>query len=639
MHVSILYVEDSMEDFLLLERLLKKEGISASILRLETEEDLRSELFSERHFDIVLSDFYLPGFTGMDVLEIVGSRGTELPVIIVSGRVGEEKAVEIIRAGAKDYIMKENLRRLVTVIERELKDSELKREKKKVQEQLRITEERFSSFFNSSRDPMIVSSPRSFTLLDISNSFAENLGIEKNSILGRPLSELPFWKDSTLVEETIKEIFRGGEMRNRELSTLTTDGRERTVIWSVELMETEGRKEYFWMGRDVTEKIEIDKNLRRSEKLRSLGTLAGGIAHDFNNILMIIMGYAELAQGKTGNNSQLDRYLEEVNKAVDRAQDLIQQILTFSRQTEGEPQFVSISSIAKEVLKLLRPSLPSTIAIRHTISSESTVHVDPIHIHQILMNLCTNAFHSMKDEGGILTVEVSDKNGWVDMIVEDTGCGMDNATIDRMFEPFFSTKSINEGTGLGLSVVHGIVEQYEGTIYVDSEENRGTRITISLPKREEKETILSHAVEMDGSKEKRSGTILIVDDEPEVLEVISIMLKDLGYVVRAFTSPVEALKEYENSPSKYEYLVTDYTMPEMTGLELVRRITDLTTNLPVIVCSGYKDIPEINNILDVGGLRVLGKPLRKKQLAAALTELMQQTGLVRKEPISKCIDA
>ena len=625
----ILMVEDSPDDSFFVERELEKAGLKSEIVRIESPGELKDFFDSDRKIDIVLTDYNLPGWNGLDVVEKVLFYDPILPVILLSGRVGEERAVEVIRSGARDYVSKDAVFRLPAVIRREVRDALAERRELEMADRLKESEARFSQVFAVSPDPMAVTGGRDFKIRDVNNAFCEVSGREAPSLIGTSIfSIIGRGEEPSLLKE---KLLSGGVLRNHEISLNDTAGRVHTALWSADGRvfgkEADESTVVLWIGKDISEKMEIEKKLRDSERLRSLGTLSGGIAHDFNNILMVMMGYTEMATAKT-QEPRLRRYLDEIYTAVQRAQELIHQIITFSRGTEGQRKLMDPVPVVKEVLKLIRPSLPSTIEIEERIESTQNILGDPSHIHQIVMNLCTNSYQAMKEEYGRLIVFLKDveEDGqrFVCLEVVDTGPGMEEEVLKRIYEPFFTTKLVGEGTGLGLSVVHGIVESYDGNISIDTTPGEGTRIRILLPA-SVPESIVEEKFLEERTWQFRGGKILIVDDESKVAEVVSLMVEDLGYTVTAKLSPEEGLAELLKAieaDQSYDLLITDLTMPGMTGLQMAERIRGFAPDLPIILCSGYYETMEQSideHIIDA----VLPKPANQATLAEIIDKLVQ----------------
>ncbi len=343
----------------------------------------------------------------------------------------------------------------------------------------------------------------------------------------------------------------------------------------------------------------LEKQLRQTQKLEAIGTLAGGIAHDFNNILGAIMGYTQLATIDLPTHSEPAQHLQEVLAACFRAKDLVQQILTFSRQTEHENQPIHLAPVINEALKLLRASLPSTIELRQDISqADMRITSNPTQIHQVIMNLCTNAAHAMRVDGGVMSVcaepalidaafatrHPSLRPGpYVRLRIRDTGHGIAQEGLERLFEPFYTTKEAGEGTGMGLAVVHGIVAGHSGIIDVESTVGEGTTFTIYFPRTTEitEEESISEAPLLQGQ-----GRILFVDDEQVLVRLGCAMLKRLGYETVAHTRSFDALHAFRASPQDYDLVITDQTMPQMTGITLSRELRRIRPDIPIILCTG-----------------------------------------------------
>jgi len=379
------------------------------------------------------------------------------------------------------------------------------------------------------------------------------------------------------------------------------------------------------------EKKGLENQLRQAQKMEAIGTLAGGIAHDFNNILSPIIGYSEMIIDDAPEKSPLTNKIEQILMAATRAKELVRHILTFSRQTEQELLPLELHPIIKESLTLLRASIPSTIEIRQKIDTGCRpVLADPTQIHQVLINLCTNAFHAMRDRDGILGVEMSeveigaadcmamklDPGRYVKISVSDTGHGIPKNILDRVFEPYFTTKKPGEGTGLGLSVVHGIVKSNHGEIKIYSEPGKGTTVNIYLP-----------CIESDGFAPKKSSreavtggneSILIVDDEEYIVTMLNEMLERLGYHVTRFTDSTKAFAEFRKDPYRFDLIITDQTMPKMTGTELAEECMRIRPDLPVVVCTGFSEILSEEKARAIGISEYVTKPVVKNEIASAI---------------------
>lgn len=384
------------------------------------------------------------------------------------------------------------------------------------------------------------------------------------------------------------------------------------------------------------EKESLLEQLIQSQKMEAIGTMAGGIAHDFNNILMPIMGYTELTLSNLPAGSKHHGHLQQVKSASLRAKDLVRQILTFSRHDDHEKRPLEVTPLVKETVKLLRSSLPSTIDIRETFeSSDGCILGCPTQIHQVVMNLCTNAYHAMRHRGGVLSIAVSKTApcgetaaipveladaGFVRLSVGDTGCGIDAAIKDRILEPYFTTKPADEGTGLGLSVVHGIVKKHGGHLTFHSEPDRGTRFDVFFPKIDP----CAAQVETGIVETIRGGDeiVWVVDDDAMIAHMEKSMLDHFGYRVRAFTASGDLLAAFEESAEPVDLVVTDMTMPGMTGAELARRLIDIAPHLPIILCSGFSEVISDQQTKAMGIQAFIMKPVVMNDLAATVRRLL-----------------
>jgi signal transduction histidine kinase len=383
--------------------------------------------------------------------------------------------------------------------------------------------------------------------------------------------------------------------------------------------------------RYALERKRLERQLRQAQKLEALGTLSGGIAHDFNNILAAIIGFTELIRDHSLKDSRQQRHAARVLQAAMRGRALVKQMLTFSRRTEEEKKPVQLSSIVKETFAFLRQSIPSTISIRVNVNSENGLIIaDPVQVQQVIMNLATNAAHAMRAKGGVLDVELSDFSGspsgedpqegpYMKLVVHDTGMGMGPDVVDRIFDPFFTTKGVGEGTGLGLSVVLGIVKQAHGHITVDSEQGKGSTFTVYFPKAT-KET----EAEPETEDELPTGSeqILFVDDEEALVEMGEDLLAELGYEVVCRMNSREALALVKDDPSRFDLVVTDQTMPEMTGLELASEILVIRPDMPIIMCTGYSQLVDADKARAAGIRAFVMKPLTKREIAGTIRKVI-----------------
>jgi PAS domain S-box-containing protein len=474
------------------------------------------------------------------------------------------------------------------------------------------------------------------------NKGAENIfGYKSEEIVGLKKTDIlyPGDEEKALVEDIRSLMRKNKRAITCEIREVAKDGRK---LW-INLNLTPRFDEkgnvvgILGIGEDITERKRLEDQLRQDEKMKAIGTLAGGIAHDFNNILGAIMGYTEIAALQIPEESKAKKSLKEVLNASRRARDLVKQILAFSRKSEQERIPMQIGPIVKEALKLLRSSLPTTIEIRQNIESETgIVEADPTQIHQILMNLCTNASYAMGEEGGILQVAIGNAQlgssdselthfdvtpgNYLRLTVSDTGQGMPPEVLERIFEPYYTTKERGEGTGLGLSVVHGIVKSYGGTITAYSEPGKGSTFHVYFPVIEQRREVL----ETDESGPIPTGNerILFIDDEPSLVDLGKQMLKRLGYKVSTRTSSLEALELFKVKPDQFDLVITDMTIPNMTGERLAHNLMKIRSDIPVIICTGYSEYISEEKVNKIGIRAFIMKPLVMRDLANIVRKVL-----------------
>ncbi len=445
-----------------------------------------------------------------------------------------------------------------------------------------------------------------------------------------------------MVETPPEEI---AEMQEEALARLAEEAPDMTLIESVRTISAPLMELLMAYGLAFRERAEarklaeeakanLEARLRQAQKMEAIGTLAGGIAHDFNNILAVILGYADLAKDDAPPGSKFAGDLDKVLEAGNRAKDLVKQILAFSRQSKVERIPMQLQSLIKEALKMLRSSIPTTIEIHDNIDPRcAVVLADPTQVHQILMNLCTNANHAMEESGGILKIELKnnciDKGDrqalhiepgeYVELVVSDTGCGIGPDVIDKIFDPYFTTKDPGKGTGMGLAIIHGIIADYGGAITVESELGKKTTFTVYFPVIEQEELPLGKDAE-----EIPLGTerVLFIDDEELLAEMGQDLLERLGYSVTVRQSSLDALSTFQNCPDDFDIIITDQTMPGMTGSDLARRILQIRPDIPIILCTGYSNLIDEEKAKSLGIKEFAVKPLTKGKIAKLLRKVL-----------------
>ena len=464
----------------------------------------------------------------------------------------------------------------------------------------------------------------------------------KEELLGNIHRILPQTSQDVLKRELVA-IAEDGRFEI-ECVNLTLKGNERHLLIKSSIPPgfEDSWEKVFISVYDLTERIEAEKEkkalgrqLRQAQKMEAVGTLAGGIAHDFNNILSAVIGFTEMAMEDAAQDAFLHHNMEQVLQAGLRAKHLVQQILTFSRQSEHEMRPVQLGRIIQEACDLLRASLPTTIEIEADIRTDAFIMGDPTQMHQVLMNLCTNAGHAMRDRGGRLTImlreaaaeEMREKRlpgmtaeAYLALTVADTGHGIPGNILDRIFDPFFTTKEHTEGTGMGLSVAHGIVKSHRGSIDVESRTGEGTLFRIYLPRivTEAREENRAAAPLPEGTER-----VLFVDDEAMLVDMTRQILQRLGYQVTACTSSVEALAYCRNDPHAFDLVITDMTMPHMTGKELAQELLQLNPVLPIILCTGFSETITEDAAKRIGIQAFILKPIVMADLAKTMRRVLE----------------
>ena len=635
--LKILMAEDSADDAELILAQLRRAGFEPEWQRVETEAAFLAEL--ESLPDIVLSDYSMPQFSGLRAAELARQSGKDIPFILISGTVGEEAAVEAMKHGASDYLLKDRIVRLGNAVERALEQKRLRDERWFREEELRWKTTLLEAQLESSPDGILVVDNHGKKILqnkrmEVMWKIPPAKGVDKVDVAQAVFDPASVKNPQPFVQKVAHLNTHPDEASDDVVELIDGSVWER---YSAPVRDKAG-KNYgrIWSFRDITERRKLEAQFRQAQKMESIGMLAGGIAHDFNNILSAILGNLYLVKMESENHPELAEHVEHLFQATQRATDLVNQILTFSRQNKQEREPLRLNRVVQEALKLLRSSVPATIRIHTDLKETPTVLANPTAIHQVVMNLGTNAWHAMREKPGTLKVEMvvmevdADFAGahpglhpgrYVRLSVSDTGHGMDPATVERIFEPFFTTKSVGEGTGLGLAVVLGIMQNHDGTITVYSERGAGTTFHLYFPVFET-ETATPEPVSMPIPR-GQGEHVLFVDDEEALARVGTRMLERLGYRVTSKTNAPEAVAAVRAHPDKFDLVVTDLTMPGLDGLKLGSQLLQIRPGLPIILTTGYSGAMTLENARELGFRDLLAKPTTARVLGEAVHRALQ----------------
>lgn len=477
------------------------------------------------------------------------------------------------------------------------------------------------------------------TIIYINPAFERSCGYTSEELKGKPLRYLRSDQHDQVFFQTMKEILDRGEVWMGIIINKGKSGVDFEIEGTISPIRDASGNITHWVavGRNMSRFRKLEKELQRAQKMDALGTLAGGIAHDFNNILAAVMGLIEMEYLGAATGSRTHNRMEQALAACNRARDLVKQILTFSSQGGQRRRPLRVGPVVEDALQMLRATLPTTITIRSDLkASQALIQGDSTQIHQILINLCTNAAHSMRRSGGILGIGLNEveidvshayeypdlqPGSYLCLTVSDTGEGMDQGVRERIFEPFFTTKGPGEGAGVGLSVVHGIVKSYGGKIVVRSELGKGSTFELFFPRVEGVEDHPERLIEVPPAGNER---ILLVDDEELVVAVASEMLRTLGYEVVSVQRSSEALEIFRAQPNRFHLLITDQTMPDMTGMELAAEVLRVRPDIPIILCTGFSKENVREMAATIGIRKILSKPFIMQELASSVRDALDQ---------------
>ena len=634
--LRLLLVEDTDDDAALMLRVLRQAAYDVEVTRVQAAGEFVEALSAEP--DLVISDHSLPTFSSTAALTALREHGLDIPFIVVSGTIDEESAVGLLRAGAHDFVTKQNLARLGPAIARELQEAQHRRERRDAQHELKVQRD-FLRLVIDSNPAVIFTKDWEGTYTLANSATAAVFGLPTEEVVGRTDAELhPSAEQAERLLDADRAVMLSGQPAIYKRESITDhSGRTRWFeTRKVPLFIADAAPQVLGIGIDITDRVSAEEQFRQAQKMEAVGQLAGGIAHDFNNLLTAILGYSELLLDRVREHEDLAADVEEIRRAGQRASGLTRQLLAFSRKQVLEPQILDLRQVVGEVEKILRRVIGEDVRLETRSEPDLLrVRADPGQIEQVLMNLAINARDAMPT-GGTLAIELANAATPRDLLhanpsvgrtcvaltVRDTGDGMSAEIKQRIFEPFFSTKSPGKGTGLGLSMVQGVVSQTGGSISVESEPSRGTAFTIYLPATPDAVTATPGTdapIDLRGTE-----TILLVEDETAIRELVRKVLNGYGYRVLEAADTSHAVALARNHAGAIHLLLSDIVMPGIGGPELAQQLVPLRPEIRVLYMSGF------GNRLSTGfgalspAVALLHKPFTPSGLARKVRESLNR---------------
>jgi two-component system cell cycle sensor histidine kinase/response regulator CckA len=628
MRLKFLHLEDSEADSELVVETLAGAGFDCELIRVETSLQFRNALL-ERRFDVILSDFTLPTFDGLTGLKEARRLAPYTPFVFFSGTLGEARAVQALRMGAADFVVKDDLVRLPLAVREALTNAQSAGD-------LRQSEEGFRLLFEKHPQPMWVYHRETLRFLEVNHAATEHYGYSRAEFLAMTISDIRPTSEARRLDAWLRT--RGPQLLQsaRTWRHRTKGGREIDVEITGHDLPFRGDPGTLVVAQDVTERSRLEEQLRQAQRVDAVGRLAGGVAHDFNNLLSVIGGYTDILLRALAAGDPSRARLVAIRRATDRAAGLTHQLLAFSRNQVLRPKVLDLNSVVASIEDMLRRLIGEDIRIMIVAHDNlGNVVADPGQLEQVLLNLAVNARDAMP-RGGTLTIETENvtldeayaashagatPGRYVMLAFSDTGTGMDAETLSHIFEPFFTTKGVGEGTGLGLATVYGIVKQSEGHIWVYSEPDRGTIFRIYLP-RVEAPAVDASAPVAEGPLPRGSETILVEDDEA-LRGVVVEILENQGYQVIPANAALAALELLERRAAPPHLLVTDLIMPGMNGPDLARSLVDRFPGLRVLFISGYTDAAIKQSLVEEGA-PFLQKPFTLDAIVRRVRDVLDE---------------
>lgn len=642
-NLRVLIVDDSEDDFELLLRELRRGGYTPEALRVDTTQDMLKAI--ESPWDVIISDYSMPHCSLFVALDIAQLHGLDVPFIIASGAIGEETAVRAMKAGAHDFIMKDKLARLVPVIERELREAEMRRERRISAHEVQYTRQYLASVFNSLSSILITATGQG--VVTQWNAAAERYaGVPAEYAIGRDIMQVLPWLAG--FRQHISDV--AGTRASHRFKT-AQECSFGNVYFDVTLfpLDIDHSSDIVIRMDDVTELELAEQHLRQAQKMEIVGMLAGGLAHDFNNVLCGITGSVSVLRSKlkaapTIPDDQLELFLDLMQNAGERAVDLVKQLLSLSRKKECLVVSFDLNKAVRQAIELCRNTFDRSVEIRTVLAErQAMVSADPTQIEQVVLNLLVNACHAMtimraagQAAGGVLTVSVGKTAGdrqfnirhpeagqrlfW-SLTVSDTGVGMDSRMLDKIFDPFFTTKGAEQGTGLGLVMTSAIVKQHGGFIDVQSEPGAGTTFSVYLLVAVQEAALA--ATPAPEPVPRGEGLVLIVDDEPITRQALKAILEECGYVVLPAEDGVQALEFYRIYCSDIRAVMLDLIMPRKSCRDTCLALKDIDPQVKVIVMSGVVNDARIDELHKLGVTHFIEKPLTIEKVAPMLHAMLK----------------
>ncbi len=631
-HVRILHVEDSSRDAELVREALLAEGLGCEILRVETREQYVAALETGR-FDLIVCDYTLPSFEGAEALEIAAAKWPHIPFLFFSGTIGDEKAVETLKKGAAEYVLKDNLARLPSAVHRALSEARERAERRRAEEALRASEQRTRALMENAKDAILVTNMRGL-VVEVNHAGEELFRRSRGEFAGRHFFDLLVADEREKVRRRFEAVLAGRALEAQETIAVTADGRAVPIEISGSLVEIGSERLLLAIVRDVSERKRLEEQFRQVQKMEAIGRLAGGVAHDFNNLLTVILGYSDVVNSQLPAGHPLRQEVEQIQKAGERASALTRQLLAFSRTQVLVPQLIDVGEIVTDIDRMLRRLIGEHINLL-TVCDPDTglVKADPGQLEQVLLNLAVNARDAMPG-GGKLTIKTRNAEfgeaddataapgSYVMIAVSDTGAGMDAETKAHIFEPFFTTKEKGKGTGLGLATVYGIVKQSGGFIRVSSEPGRGTAFEIYLPRVEEE--LDSPRRRIPPAPESAGGTetLLLLEEDEGLRRLAREVLENHGYKVIETSGWETALELAARHPGPIDLVLADAVVPETGGQTIVSRLSALRPGVKILSMSGDTSDAVLGPGAPDAGVALLPKPFAPGDLARRVRQLL-----------------